>query len=180
MWSDTETWTQICCYFPCNLRKGRGHRGHLCRSTYGVLVYNSASITSLMMGSPEFARSTGPYYAGAFAADVRVNWLSIALRKSTAEVFAAPIATFGTFDISYFWLLRSWLRCWLEVFALGRIALTEIAAPRAAVRAVRLLHRAAALGQSAAMLAAAGAGAAASNITQPEELSRCKIIIMRC
>ena len=127
------------------------------------------------MGSPEMARSAGSYQARALAADARVHWLSIALRKSTAQEFAAPVATFGTLDI--YWC---WIRCW---FALGRIALSELAAPLAAVRAVRLLHRAAALGQSAAMLTAAGAGAAASNITHPEELRRCKIITiisMRC
>ena len=116
------------------------------------------------MGAPEFARSTGPYYAGAFAADVRVNWLSIALRKSTAQEFAAPVATFGTLDI--YWC---WIRCW---FALGRIALTELAAPLAAVRARRRLPRWAeggkgAVSQSAALGTAAGAAAAPSNLTMP-------------
>ena len=110
------------------------------------------------------ARSTGSYQARAFAADARVHWLSIALRKSTAQEFAAPVATFGTLDI--FWC---WIRCW---FALGRIALSELAAPLAAVRAVRLLLRWAeggkgAVSQSAALGAAAGAAAAPSNLTMP-------------
>ena len=119
-----------------------------------------------MMGSPEMARSTGSYQARAFAADARVHWLSIALRKSTAQEFAAPVATFGTLDI--FWC---WIRCW---FALGRIALSELAAPLAAVRAVRRLLRWAeggkgAVSQSAALGAAAGAAAAPSNLTMPGE-----------
>ena len=118
------------------------------------------------MGSPEFARSTGSYQARALAADSRVHWLSIALRKSTAQEFAAPVATFGTLDI--FWC---WIRCW---FALGRIALTELAAPLAAVRARSLLLRWAeggkgAVGQSAALGAAAGAAAAPTNLTMPGE-----------
>ena len=118
------------------------------------------------MGSPEFARSTGSYQPRAFAADSRVHWLSIALRKSTAQEFAAPVATFGTLDI--YWC---WIRCW---FALGRIALSEFAAPLAAVRAVRLLLPWAeggkgAVGQSAALGAAAGAAAAPTNLTMPGE-----------
>ena len=116
------------------------------------------------MGSPEMARSTGSYQARALAADARVHWLSIALRKSTAQEFAAPVATFGTLDI--YWC---WIRCW---FALGRIALSELAAPLAAVRAVRLLLRwaeggKAAVSQSAALGAAAGATAAPTNLTMP-------------
>ena len=118
-----------------------------------------------MMGSPEMARSTGSYQARALAADARVHWLSIALRKSTAQEFAAPVATFGTLDI--FWC---WIRCW---FALGRIALTELAAPLAAVRARRLLLWAeggkGAVSQSAALVTAAGAAAAPSNLTMPGE-----------
>ena len=118
------------------------------------------------MGSPEFARSTGSYQARALAADARVHWLSIALRKSTAQEFAAPVATFGTLDIYYSWQL--W--CW---FALGRFALTELAAPLAAVRAVRLLHWTeggkGAVSQSAAVVTAAGAAAASSNLTMPGE-----------
>ena len=120
------------------------------------------------MGSPEMARSTGSYQARAFAADSRVHWLSLALRKSTAQEFAAPVATFGTLDIYYFWRLWCWIRCW---FALGRRALTELAAPLAAVRAVRLLLWAeggkGAVGQSAALGAAAGAAAAPTNLTMP-------------
>ena len=119
------------------------------------------------MGSPEMARSTGSYQARAFAADARVHWLSIALRKSTAQEFAAPVATFGTLDIFWCWI-RCWIRCW---FALGRIALTELAAPLAAVRARRLLLWAeggkAAVSQSAALVTAAGAAAAPSNLTMP-------------
>ena len=116
------------------------------------------------MGSPEVARSTGSYQARAFAADARVHWLSTALRKSTAQEFAAPVATFGTLDI--FWC---WIRCW---FALGRIALSELAAPLAAVRARRRLLRwaeggKAALSQSAAVVTAAGATAAPSNLIMP-------------
>ena len=119
-----------------------------------------------MMGSPEMARSTGSYQARALAADARVHWLSIALRKSTAQEFAAPVATFGTLDI--FWC---WIRRW---FALGRIALTELAAPLAAVRARRRLLRWAeggkgAVSQSAALGAAAGAAAAPTNLTMPGE-----------
>ena len=119
-----------------------------------------------MMGSPEMARSTGSYQARALAADARVHWLSIALRKSTAQEFAAPVATFGTLDI--FWC---WIRCW---FALGRIALSELAAPLAAVRARRRLLRWAeggkgAVSQSAALGTAAGAAAAPSNLTMPGE-----------
>ena len=120
-----------------------------------------------MMGSPEMARSTGSYRARALAADARVHWLSIALRKSTAQEFAAPVATFGTLDIYYFW--RLW--CW---FALGRIALTELAAPLAAVRARRRLLLWAeggkgAVSQSAALGAAARAAAAPTNLTMPGE-----------
>ena len=116
------------------------------------------------MGSPEMARSAGSYQARALAADARVHWLSIALRKSTAQEFAAPVATFGTLDI--YWC---WIRCW---FALGRIALSEPAAPLAAVRARRLLLRWAeggkgAVSQSAAVVTAAGAAAAPSNLTMP-------------
>ena len=123
------------------------------------------------MGSPEFARSTWSYQARTFAADSRVHWLSIALRKSTAQEFAAPVATFGTLDIYYFWRLWRWIRCW---FALGRIALSELAAPLAAVRAVRRLLRWAeggkgAVGQSAALGTAAGAAAAPTNLTMPGE-----------
>ena len=122
------------------------------------------------MGSPEVARSAGSYQARAFAADARVHWLSIALRKSTAQEFAAPVATFGTLDIYYFWRLWCWIRCW---FALGRIALTELAAPLAAVRAVRLLRwaegRKSAVRQSAALGAAAGAAAAPTNLVMPGE-----------
>ena len=118
------------------------------------------------MGSPEFAHSTGSYQARALAADARVHWLSIALRKSTAQEFAAPVATFGTLDI--YWC---WIRCW---FALGRIALTELAAPLAAVRTRRLLPRWAeggkgAVSQSAALGAAARAAAAPTNLTMPGE-----------
>ena len=118
------------------------------------------------MGSPEFARSTGSYQARTFAADSMVHWLSSALRKSTAQEFAAPVATFGTLDI--FWC---WIRCW---FALGRIALSELAAPLAAVRAVRLLLHWAeggkgAVSQSAALGTAAGAAAAPTNLTMPGE-----------
>ena len=111
------------------------------------------------------ARSTGSYQARALAADARVHWLSIALRKSTAQEFAAPVATFGTLDI--YWC---WIRCW---FALGRIALSELAAPLAAVRARRLLRWAeggkGAVSQSAALGAAAGAAAAPTNLTMPGE-----------
>ena len=119
------------------------------------------------MRSPEMARSTGSYQARALAADARVHWLSIALRKSTAQEFAAPVATFGTLDTFYFWRFRCW-------FALGRIALSELAAPLAAVRAVRLLLRWAeggkgAVSQSAALGAAAGAAAAPTNLTMPGE-----------
>ena len=119
-----------------------------------------------MMGSPEMARSTGSYQARALAADARVHWLSIALRKSTAQEFAAPVATFGTLDI--FWC---WIRRW---FALGRIALSELAAPLAAVRARRRLLRWAeggkgAVSQSAALVTAAGAAAAPTNLTMPGE-----------
>ena len=115
------------------------------------------------------ASSTGSYQARALAADARVHWLSIALRKSTAQEFAAPVATFGTLDIYYFWRLWYWIRCW---FALGRIALSELAAPLAAVRARRRLLRRAegrkgAVSQSAALGAAAGAAAAPSNLTMP-------------
>ena len=113
------------------------------------------------------ARSTGSYQARAHAADARVHWLSIALRKSTAQEFAAPVATFGTLDIFWCWI-RCWIRCW---FALGRIALTELAAPLAAVRARRRLRWAeggkGAVGQSAALVAAAGAAAAPTNLTVP-------------
>ena len=121
-----------------------------------------------MMGSPEMARSTGSYQARALAADARVHWLSIALRKSTAQEFAAPVATFGTLDIFWCWIR---FRCW---FALGRIALTELAAPLAAVRARRrLLHWAeggkGAVSQCAALGAAAGAAAAPNNLTMPGE-----------
>ena len=110
------------------------------------------------------ARSTGSYQARALAADARVHWLSTALRKSTAQEFAAPVATFGTLDI-----YCCWIRCW---FALGRIALSELAAPLAAVRAVRLLllwaeGGKAAVSQSAALVTAAGAAAAPSNLTMP-------------
>ena len=117
------------------------------------------------------ARSTGSYQARALAADARVHWLSIALRKSTAQEFAAPVATFGTLDIYCFWRIRCWIRCW---FALGRIALTELAAPLAAVRAVRLLLHWAeggkgAVSQSAALVTAAGAAAAPTNLTMPGE-----------
>ena len=109
------------------------------------------------------ARSTGSYQARALAADARVHWLLTALRKSTAQEFAAPVATFGTLDI--FWC---WIRCW---FALGRIALTELAAPLAAVRAHRLLLWAeggkGAVSQWAALGAAAGATAAPTNLSMP-------------
>ena len=111
------------------------------------------------------ARSTGSYQARALAADARVHWLSIALRKSTAQEFAAPVATFGTLDI--YWC---WIRCW---FALGRIALSELAAPLAAVRAHRLLlwteGGKGAVSESAALVTAAGAAAAPSNLTMPGE-----------
>ena len=110
------------------------------------------------------ARSTGSYQARALAADARVHWLLTALRKSTAQEFAAPVATFGTLDIHCFWRIRCW-------FALGRIALSELAAPLAAVRARRRLRWAeggkGAVSQSAALGTAAGAAAAPTNLIIP-------------